>query len=107
MRAEVDAATDEYAAMIESGGEPDDDVFTLGFALRINNLKISASERAPRICTAALGICGIAGYKNDTPFSVGRHLRDALSAALMIAQRPHPRHERSAAARAQGGLTLR
>ena len=32
----------------------------------------------------ALGICGIAGYKNDTPFSVGRHLRDALSAALMI-----------------------
>ena len=27
----------------------------------------------------------MAGYKNDTPFSVGRHLRDALSGALMIA----------------------
>ncbi len=24
------------------------------------------------------------GYKNDTPFSVGRHLRDALSASLMV-----------------------
>ena len=25
------------------------------------------------------------GYKNDTPFSVGRHLRDTTSAALMVA----------------------
>ena len=37
-------------------------------------------DRARRRCS----ICGIAGYRNDTPFSVGRHLRDALSAALMI-----------------------
>jgi acyl-CoA dehydrogenase len=29
-------------------------------------------------------ICGMAGYKNDTEFSVGRHLRDLLSAPLMI-----------------------
>jgi acyl-CoA dehydrogenase len=28
---------------------------------------------------------GILGYKNDTPYSVGRHLRDALSARLMVA----------------------
>jgi acyl-CoA dehydrogenase len=84
MRAEVTAATDEYATMTESGASPDD-VFTLGYAIRINTLKISASERAGLICRGALGICGIAGYKNDTPFSVGRHLRDALSAPLMIA----------------------
>ena len=25
------------------------------------------------------------GFKNDTPFSVGRNLRDAMSGALMIA----------------------
>jgi acyl-CoA dehydrogenase len=25
------------------------------------------------------------GFKNDTPYSVGRHLRDSMSAALMIA----------------------
>ena len=27
----------------------------------------------------------MAGYQNTTPFSVGRHIRDSLSAALMIA----------------------
>jgi acyl-CoA dehydrogenase len=83
MRAEIVAATDDYQAKIDSDASPDD-LFDLGYAIRINALKISASERAPRICMAALAICGIVGYKNDTPFSVGRHLRDALSAALMI-----------------------
>jgi acyl-CoA dehydrogenase len=29
-------------------------------------------------------ICGMAGYKNGGEFSVGRHLRDILSAQLMI-----------------------
>ena len=37
------------------------------------------------MCRGALDVCGIMGFKNDTPFSVGRHLRDAMSAALMIA----------------------
>ena len=27
---------------------------------------------------------GIMGYKNDSPFSVGRHYRDTLSGALMV-----------------------
>jgi acyl-CoA dehydrogenase len=84
MRADIAAATDEYATMSESATTPDE-LFTLGYAIRINALKISASERVARICRDALAICGIAGYRNDTPFSVGRHLRDALSASLMIA----------------------
>ena len=29
-------------------------------------------------------VVGIAGYKNGTPFSLGRQLRDVLSAPLMI-----------------------
>jgi acyl-CoA dehydrogenase len=29
-------------------------------------------------------ICGMAGYKNGTEYSVGRHLRDLHSAPLMI-----------------------
>ena len=33
---------------------------------------------------AAIRTCGLAGYRNDTPYSLGRHLRDAHSAALMI-----------------------
>ena len=50
----------------------------------MNNLKVTGSEMAVEIVQLALLICGITGYKNDTPYSVGRHLRDALSAALMI-----------------------
>ena len=50
----------------------------------MNNLKISASRLAPEIVGGALGVCGIAAYRNDSPYSVGRHLRDAYSAALMI-----------------------
>ena len=57
----------------------------LAAALRFNNLKIAASECTPRVCQGALGVCGIVGYKNDTPFSVGRQLRDTLSASLMVA----------------------
>ena len=84
MRGEIAAATAEYVALSEVG-ESAEDAFTIRYALRINALKLNASELAPRICAAALGVCGIAGYRNDSPFSVGRHLRDALSAPLMIA----------------------
>ena len=56
----------------------------MGWALKMNNLKMSASEAAPRLVHHALQIIGVLGYKNDSPFSVGRHYRDALSAALMI-----------------------
>ena len=83
MRSEVRLAADEYAAMTASDAPPGD-LFTLGFALRQNMLKINASEAAPRICQGALAITGIAGFRNDTPYSVGRHLRNALSASLMI-----------------------
>jgi acyl-CoA dehydrogenase len=56
----------------------------LGFAIRMNNLKTSASRMAPEIVARALGVCGINGYRCESPYSVGRHLRDAHSAALMI-----------------------
>jgi acyl-CoA dehydrogenase len=56
----------------------------LGFAIRMNNLKTSASAMAPAIVARALGVCGVSGYRNDSPYAVGRHLRDAHGAALMI-----------------------
>ena len=56
----------------------------LGFAIRMNNLKVSASRLAPEIVARALGVCGISGYRYDSPYAVGRHLRDAHGAALMI-----------------------
>ncbi len=62
-----------------------DQLSTLAMALRFNNLKVVASEHAADICRGALDTSGVMGFKNDTPYSVGRHLRDAMSAALMIA----------------------
>jgi acyl-CoA dehydrogenase len=67
-------------------GSPDGNeaMLAIAFALKMNNVKIHASEQAVTIIHAALQICGILGYKNDTKFSLGRHLRDALSASLMV-----------------------
>jgi acyl-CoA dehydrogenase len=57
---------------------------SMAFALRLNNLKVSSSQLVVQIVQQALLICGIAGYRNDSTFSLGRHLRDACSAALMV-----------------------
>lgn len=80
MRHNVAAAAAEFDAL-GGGLEP---LSGMGWALRMNNLKIACSETAPRIVHQALQIIGIVGYKNDSPFSVGRQYRDALSASLMI-----------------------
>jgi acyl-CoA dehydrogenase len=60
------------------------DLTSMGFAVAMNNVKLGASEIALDIVTTAMRVCGIAGYRNDGPFSVGRHLRDIMSAQLMI-----------------------
>ena len=60
------------------------ELLSMAWALKLINLKIASSEAAPRIVHQALQIIGVLGYKNDSPFSVGRHYRDALSASLMI-----------------------
>lgn len=57
---------------------------SIGFTLKINTLKITSSQLAIQIVNQALSICGMAGYTNDSPYSVGRHLRDVYSAGLMI-----------------------
>lgn len=83
LRAEVALALREF---VEWSEEPERGrLGTMASALRFNNLKVAASDQAPRICQGAMTVCGIAGYKNDTPFSVGRHLRDSMSASLMVA----------------------
>lgn len=57
----------------------------VAFAVAMNALKVRASTEAVAIAQEALIVAGVAGYRNDTPFSIGRHLRDLLSAPLMIA----------------------
>src|SRR5205085_952799 len=63
-----------------------DDSFELGrmsFAIAMNNLKVSASRMLVEIVEGALSICGIAGYRLDSPHSLGRPLRDAAGAGVM------------------------
>ena len=57
---------------------------SLDFQSSINLLKVEASELAVETVMSAMRACGLSGYRNDGDFSVGRHLRDVLSAPLMI-----------------------
>lgn len=81
LRAEVHSSLD----MWNGAADDREKLSTMAFALRMNNLKLAASEQAPVVCQQAMGVCGIVGFKNDTPFSIGRHLRDSMSASLMVA----------------------
>jgi acyl-CoA dehydrogenase len=81
LRAEVAAGLRDF----EDASEDRERLTTMATILRFNNLKLAASEAAPRICQGALEVTGIVGFKNDTPFSMGRHIRDSMSARLMIA----------------------
>lgn len=57
---------------------------SLDFMAEINALKVSSSTVVVDIVGQALLICGIAGYREDTEFSMGRLLRDAYGAAVMV-----------------------
>ena len=59
-------------------------VGSISFAIEMNALKVSASELVVDVVQRALHICGMAGYRNDSPYSLGRLLRDAQGAALMV-----------------------
>jgi acyl-CoA dehydrogenase len=54
------------------------------FQTKINMLKVEASELAVSIVMSALRASGLSGYRNDTEFTLGRHLRDVLSSPIMI-----------------------
>jgi len=54
------------------------------FQTSMNLLKVNASELAIGTVMSALQATGLSGYRNDTEFSIGRHLRDVLSSPIMI-----------------------
>ncbi|HEY8571190.1 acyl-CoA dehydrogenase family protein [Phenylobacterium sp.] len=57
---------------------------TLSLALAMNALKVCVSTTALEVVDETMMICGLQGYKNGGPYSLGRHLRDIHSARLMI-----------------------
>jgi acyl-CoA dehydrogenase len=84
LRWSLSAFTAEYESLAARPDGGADVLSSIGFALKVNQLKVSASEIAVKIVSQVLSACGIAGYRNDTPQSVGRHLRDVYSSILMI-----------------------
>ena len=80
LRAVITANLDTYAAH-----EHDERVLSsIDFQSSINLLKVEASELAVETVMSAMRACGLAGYRNDGDFSVGRLLRDVLSSPIMI-----------------------
>jgi acyl-CoA dehydrogenase len=59
-------------------------ISSLEFQAMITLTKVQASELAVTTVLSALRACGLSGYRNDTEFTIGRLLRDVLSAPLMI-----------------------
>jgi acyl-CoA dehydrogenase len=82
MRSGLMVAIKEYQEKLDAGNR---EAFSdFGFSIRINNVKLRCSELVVDIVSGALSIVGIMGYKNDTPNSLCRHVRDAYGAALMV-----------------------
>jgi acyl-CoA dehydrogenase len=80
LRAVITANLDTYATH-----EHDERALSsLDFQSSINLLKVEASELAVATVLSAMRACGLAGYRNDGDFSIGRLLRDVLSAPIMI-----------------------
>ncbi|MBI2808356.1 MAG: acyl-CoA/acyl-ACP dehydrogenase [Planctomycetes bacterium] len=82
MRNNVATFTHEYHDLLMHA--PREALTSFGFSIRTNNLKLSASQLIVDIVGRAMLICGISGYRNDSKYSIARHLRDAYGAALMV-----------------------
>jgi acyl-CoA dehydrogenase len=80
LRALIATMTQRYEAIMD---DPDA-LAALEFQSAISLLKVDSSELAVETVMAAMRACGLAGYRNDGEASLGRHLRDVLSAPIMI-----------------------
>lgn len=80
MQARIDSALRVHArsARTRSWSE------TMADAAQINTLKTYVSTTALQVVMHAVMVCGMAAYKNGTPFTLGRHIRDLYSAPLQI-----------------------
>jgi acyl-CoA dehydrogenase len=56
----------------------------LDFQTMITLTKVEASELAAQTVMSAMRATGLSGYRNDSEYSIGRHLRDVLSSPIMI-----------------------
>jgi len=60
------------------------DLENAGYVMALRNLKVSTSTLAVQTATAALGICGIVGYRRDSEYSLDRVIRDSHGGLIMV-----------------------
>jgi acyl-CoA dehydrogenase len=89
--AELVATLQEFSELVHGAArryrDSEDDLSeldSLGFAISMNSLKLSSSAYVVDIVTRAMSVVGISSYREDSPYSMGRLLRDAHGAPLMI-----------------------
>jgi acyl-CoA dehydrogenase len=80
LRSNIVNAAKAYEEVLDKDSESD----TARHTVLMNSLKVSSSRLAVEIVGKALLVCGLAGYRNDSPHSISRHLRDAYSSILMV-----------------------
>ena len=71
-------------ARFEQLCEDRQELSSIGFALAMNSLKLTSSTLVVDLVGRAMQVCGIASYRHDSPYSLGRYLRDAYGAGLMV-----------------------
>jgi acyl-CoA dehydrogenase len=72
------------AQRFEAASRDDGALESIDFQTAMNLLKVNASELAIATVMSSLQASGLSGYRNDSEFSIGRHLRDVLSSPIMI-----------------------
>ena len=80
MRGAVQSGVRSFEAHANDPGKLDGNDVQLAMTF----LKVEASELALTTVMSAMRCCGLAGYRIDGEFAMGRHLRDVLSAPIMI-----------------------
>ena len=76
----VDALMSRYLEIMDNPEETS----SIDFMVAINTLKVSASTLVVDIINQAMLIVGIQGYREDSEYTLGRILRDAHGAAVMV-----------------------
>jgi acyl-CoA dehydrogenase len=79
----VDLITSSTARFEELQDDPER-LAGVGFTVAMNSLKVSASTMVVDVVRECMLICGLASYLLDSPYALGRHLRDAMGAALQV-----------------------
>jgi acyl-CoA dehydrogenase len=80
LRGVLSASLRSYEAIMSD----DKAISSLEFQAMITLTKVQVSELAVTTVLTSLRACGLSGYRNDTEFTIGRLLRDVLSAPIMI-----------------------